>query len=86
MESRLSLDEMNVFVEMEDTMRSRMPQVRLPTKESLEVYGILNEAKREDDIRTEAEDKEVFKVLTTHPEEPGKTWRDLWTDEKKEDK
>ena len=91
MESRISLDEMDVFVNMESNkyLPEKKPpplKVAMKSKESMEVFSILQESHLED----VKEDHEVYKTLKAHQEQdegkskPRTTWKQLWvSDEEK---
>ena len=93
-ESRISLDEMDVFVNMENTKydpERKVPplKVAMKSKESMEVFNVLHESHLED----VKEDNEVYKTLKAHQDQdegkskPRTTWKQLWVsdEEKNED-
>jgi hypothetical protein len=79
LESRTSLDELDIYVQMEtlsslsEENKKKPPpplKVTSKTQESMEVFNVLHEANVEDDIITEREASQVFQALQTRIEDP----------------
>ena len=82
-ESKYSLDEMDVYVQMEKSefLEKRPPPLKVAakSKESMEVFNVLNESK----LKDEREDIEVYKELKLHHDNDEglkrrTKWKQLW--------
>ena len=92
MESRISLDEMDVYVQMEkcEYVEKKIPPLKVSakSKESMEVFSELHEAH----VADEKEDHAVYKTLKAHLEEDEgpiqkqrTTWKQLWVSDDDEE-
>ena len=91
-ESKYSVDEMDVYVQMEkaEFLEKKIPPLRIAakSKESMEVFSVLHESHLED----EKEDSEVYRELKLHQDADDGVkrrtkWKQLWiSDDEEEEK